>query len=220
MKKFLLIILLMILPSMAYGGKFDDKLYLKLSIDNTKQYLPAIGIGYYFNDFYRIDLQAGKAVYFSSERYKLYDETVNDSSISGTKRISYKTQSTYFILSHYLNIADNAHFKVFINGGLGLGQIREKTTHLFSGMIINGDIITIPLSVDHYKSKKTQNFIYSLGTGTNLKINQKVNLELAYKYTNFGKPKCKKDDKDTIAIISSVKKYSVHSFSIGMRLDL
>lgn len=216
MKKFLLIILIT-LPTMAYGGKFDDKIYLKLSMDNTKQYLPEIGIGYYFSDFYRIDLASNRFKICSNEKYKLYDEIVDDSSISGTKRFNYKMRSSYFILSNYLDIIGNDYFKVFITGGVGVAQIKEKATHLFSGMMINGHIITVPLSVEHYRSKRTQNFIYSLGAGKSVKINPKISLDLVYRYIDFGKPKYKKED---VAFIHSIKRYKVHSFAIGMRFDL
>jgi opacity protein-like surface antigen len=88
---------------------------------------------------------------------------------------------------------------------------------LFSGSMINGEMQTIPLITDNYTSKPTTNFIYCFSVGTTININQEVNLDLAYSYKDFGKPKYKRED---IPNIPPVKRYKGHNFSIGIRFDL
>jgi len=226
MKKFLLILLLLY-SAISYAEKSDSKFYLKLNIaankvTSFKQYSNIspeinVGVGYYLDDFCRIDIAGGTSIFSFDDKYMTYNEVVAESTTSGTKSVNYKTQTQYLMLNNYLNIIGNDNFKIFVSGGIGVGKIKERSTHFFSGLLINGDIITIPLTAEHYESKGTKNFIYSLGIGTSIKINSRVNLDLAYSYKDFGKPKYKRED---IPNIPPVKRYKGHNSSIGIRFDL
>lgn len=226
MKKFLLILLLLY-SAISYAEKSDNKFYLKLNIaankvTSFKQYShisPEInaGFGYYLDDFCRIDIVGGNSIFSFDDKYMTYNEVVGESATSGTKSVNYKAQTQYLMLNNYLNIISNDKFQIYVSGGVGIGKIKEKITHFFSGLLINGDIISIPLTTEHYESKGTKNFIYSLGIGTSIKINSRVNLDLAYNYKDFGKPKYKIED---IPNIPPIKRYKGHNFSIGIRFDL
>lgn len=223
MKTFLLS-LLFLYPSLTYAEK---NLYLKLSVAGNnviffKQHSNIspeinVGAGYYFNDYYRVDLIAGHSSFKSDSKYIAYEEIIEENNKSGTKAINYKTQVQYFMLNHYINIIRKDNFQIYVNGGIGLGKIKESAIHCFSGLLINGNIITIPLIVEHYISKSTKHFIYSLGLGASTKINSNVNVDIEYNYKDFGKPNYKTKD---LTHVLSDKKYKTHNLSIGVRFDL
>lgn len=223
MKK-LLLILLLLCPK-SYAEEVNSKFYLKLNLAANKvvqfkQYSNispeiGVGIGYYLDNFCRIDIVGTTSIFSFDDTYKEYNESVDDSITSGTKNMKYKSQIQYLMLTNYLNIINNDKFQIYVNGGLGIGKIKEKVTQLFSGILINGDISTIPLTTEYYESKGTENFIYSLGLGTSIKLNSKLNLDLAYNYKDFGKPKYRAN-----LNIPASKRYTVHNFSTGIRFDL
>lgn len=223
MKKFLLS-LLFLYPSITYAEK---NFYLKLGIAGNnviffKQHSnisPEInaGAGYYVNDFYRIDLIAGHSGFTSDDKYLAHEELTDETNTSGTKIINYKTQVQYLMLTNYVNIIRNDNFQIYASCGIGLGKIKESATHFFSGLLINGNIITIPLTTEHYVSKSTKHFIYSLGVGVTTKINSDVNLDIAYNYKDLGKPNYKAESMHNVL---SEKKYRVHNMSVGIRFDL
>lgn len=226
MKKFLCTLLLLS-PNITYAENTYKNLYLKVNLATNhviflKQYsriLPDLsaGIGYYFNDIYRIDLVAGHAQFSSDSKYIPHEETDGSLNSFGTKHISYKTQTQYLMLNNYVNIISRDSFQCYVSGGIGLNKIKEQATHLYSGVLVNGNIISVPLSTDHYISKSTKNFIYSLGVGTSTKIHSNANLDIAYNYKDFGKPKY---NTKTMSHILSNKKYRTHNVSIGIRFDL
>lgn len=225
MKKILLPLLLY--PSVVYAEKINKDFYLKLNVAGNNVIFfkehshisPEIsaGAGYYFNDFYRADIVAGHSSFSSDDKHMAYEETLESSSVSGTKKISYKAQSQYLLLTNYINIIRNDNFQIYVSGGVGLGKIKERANHFFSGLLINGDIVSVPLNTDHYISKSTKHFIYSLGLGASTRINSNVNLDVAYSYKDFGKPNYKPED---MRHILSNKPYRLHNMSIGIRFDL
>lgn len=218
MKNFLYILLLL-WPVNAYASNF----YIKINIATNKitslnQYAnmsPGInaGLGYYINDYYRIDVTGGNSRFNFEDKYIPHEAITDTSMVSGTKCIHYKAETKYVMLNNYINVLRRDTFQIYVSGGIGLGKIKEKTTHFFSGILINGEVISIPLSTNHYTSKSTRTFIYSIGSGISTKINSDVSIDLEYSYKDFGKPKYNTS-------VLQGKKYKAHNFSIGIRLDL
>jgi opacity protein-like surface antigen len=175
----------------------------------------SLSIGHYFNSNYRADLMLGEVSPCLHDNYIAHNEAIEDSTSIGTKRIKYSTNIRYFLFNNYLNIIKREDYNIFIVGGLGYARIKERVNALFSGMIMNGEVVTVPLTVDKFQTKK-DNFIYSLGFGTGIKINKVVNLDISYSYRNFGKPKADRNIKE----IGQVKHYHVHQVGIGIRINI
>lgn len=227
MKKLLLVVVLLGYPHITSAS--DKGVYLKMDaittskIGGVKQYSlispdVAAGVGYYLSEKYRVDLVAGKSVFRFDPQYIASNELTSDGSIlSGTKRSYTKSHARYILFNNYIDIVTRPDFTIFANAGIGFAKIREKRSKLFSGMLIDGEIITIPLAVEKYKSKDTNRIIYSVGGGTGIRVHPAVNVDLTYNYKHFGKPKYNKTDSRHIA---SVKIYKSHNIAIGVRLDL
>lgn len=185
--------------------------YLKLETDHNISD-KAIAIGHYFHDRYRADLSIGEVISHQRDKYGSHTETIDDSTYMGTKRIMYNTGIRYFLFNNYFNLIKKEDYSVFISGGIGYARIKERVSALFSGIITNGDVITIPLTVDKFQTKKN-NLIYSLGTGIGIKINKVLNFDVSYNYKDFGKPQTNDNFKQ-------IKRYNVHQLGIGIRFDI
>jgi opacity protein-like surface antigen len=174
-----------------------------------------IGAGYYINNKYRLSLQYNMTHIKQNVKYRDFEEVLDESTTTGVKKIEYKTDIDYVLLNNYLNIVDKENYSLFVSGGIGYATINEKINALFSGNIINGETINIPLAAEQYKTKRT-NFIYGLGAGVGIKVNETINLDINYNYKNFGKPKRIYNLKTA----SQVKKYYTHQVGFGLRVNL
>lgn len=218
--KNILFVFLLFYPFVSYSKNF----YLNVNIagnkvSSFKQYSNVspeinIGIGYYFNDYYRVSILNGYSNFNFDNKYIPYEEVVDTSATVGTKCINHKTQVKYIMLNNYVNLIRKDNFELYISAGIGIDKIKEQSTYLFSGLLINGDIVSVPLTTAHHNSKNTRNFIYSIGTGVGIKLNPDINLDLAYNYKDFGIPKYESEN------LLLDKRYKLHSFSVGIRLDL
>ena len=210
--KYILSLLIIFYSTISLG--FYIRLEAGSSIARKYSMDKSVAAGYYFGNTYRADLMFG-GVSLNSTNYISHNESVDDSTTMGAKRIKYNTDIKYFLFNNYFNVIKREDYNVFLVGGIGYARIKEKVHALFSGIIMNGEVITVPLSVDKFQTKKT-NFIYSIGAGAGIKINSVIHLDLSYNYRDFGRPKADPNIKE----IGQVKHYDTHQVSIGIRLDI
>ncbi|MBY0580923.1 MAG: hypothetical protein K2P53_04495 [Rickettsiales bacterium] len=129
------------------------------------------GIGWYINNDYRVDL-----LYNTASLKFNYDQQYN------TKIINYKHKvdvSTLMLnLYRYKNISK--YFDLYIGGGVGYTRVSSD-----NGVreYDNNNIKAI------FNAKPSNNFSYNLTSGISLKVNTNVELNLGYRFSNYGKIK-------------------------------
>jgi opacity protein-like surface antigen len=110
------------------------------------------------------------------------------------------------MFNSYLDFPINDQFQVFAGAGLGIARIDEKGNLAIT-------VLNNTKTGDKIKSKKKQNFAYSLTTGISYKIADNTNIELSYKWSDYGKTKFK--DKDV-----TKNRYRGHSILTGIRYSM
>lgn len=212
------------LKTIVTASKLDDIKVIEQDIDfhlnqeSKLSPLMGIGMGYYFNDYIRVDLIFEHLDFNFNEQTSNFNYTENDTFTIGTKSIRRKARGNSLMFNSYIDLINREAFKIFIGAGVGRVQIKERVSNLISGnATANDQIYDIPLIVETHTSKTSTNFAHSLMIGTDIKVDPEISLELMYSYKDFGKPKYKRED---ISNISPTKRYKGHNFSIGIRFDL
>ncbi len=176
----------------------------------SKTSLPiSIAAGFYLNDYVRHDLSFGyQKVNFKQSVIgcKWYDQAGNIIDVNGKFAVNRKATIYSLMFNSYLDFPINDQFQVFAGAGLGIARIDEKGNLELTALnnTIDGDKI---------KSKKKQNLAYSLTTGISYKIADNTNIELSYKWSDYGKTKFK--DKDV-----TKNRYKGHSILTGIRYSM
>ena len=175
----------------------------------SKMSLPiSIAAGFYLNDYIRHDLSFGyQRVNFKKSvvDFVVFDAAGN---ITENGKLPLERKATIYSLmfNSYVDVPINDQFQVFAGAGLGIARINEKGTRK---VIIDN----IKVGEEKVKSKKKQNFAYSLTTGISYKLNDNTNLELSYKWSDYGKTKFK--DKHV-----TKNRYRGHSILTGIRYSM
>lgn len=194
----------------------QHNVYPKLNInveDNkskSKMSLPiSIAAGFYLNDYIRHDLSFGyQRVNFKNSTVNCvwYDRAGNILDENGKFTVNRKATIYSLMFNSYVDMPINDQFQVFAGAGLGIARINEKgnqsVTQLNKTEVGNKE-----------KSKKKQNFACSLTTGISYKLNDNTNLELSYKWSDYGKTKFK--DKTV-----TKNRYRGHSILTGIRYSM
>lgn len=169
----------------------------------------SIAAGFYLNDYVRHDLSFGyQKVNFKKSVVDCvwYDRAGNILDKQGKFTVNRKATIYSLMFNSYVDMPINDQFQVFAGAGLGIARIDEKGN--LSVTKLNRTKIG-----NKVKSKKKQNFAYSLTTGISYKLNDNTNLELSYKWSDYGKTKCK--DKDV-----TKNRYRGHSILTGIRYSM
>ncbi len=127
------------------------------------------GIGWYINNDYRIDLLYNKAnLKFDYKQQK------------GAKNTYYKhkVDISTLMLNLYRYKSISKYFDIYIGGGIGYTRISP----------VDG-IITFNNQKDTYSAKPSNNFSYNLASGISFKVNNNAELNLGYRFLNYGKVK-------------------------------
>lgn len=209
------------LKTIVTASKLDDVQViepgLNFNLDHASKLSPSIGmgVGYYINDYARVDLIFERLNFNFNEETSSFNYTENNASITGSKSISRKVHGNSLMFNSYIDLLNRRTFKIFIGSGIGVVKIKEKVSHLTSGNITNGHTLSFPLFTETFISKTSTNFAHSLMVGTDITINPEITLELMYSWKDFGKTKYKnKDQKE------SCHRNKGHNYSIGIRFDL
>lgn len=147
----------------------------------------------------------------TQDQYNLL--TQNLSSINISTKVEHKASLSSLMTTGYLDIAEFNIFKIFIGGGFGLGQIKEKISITTSANFGLGDSVIINQSSS---TKKANNFIYSLAIGTSVKVTDRISSEISYAFTDFGKSKSL--NFQGIDIGKTI--YRNHTISAGIRFNI
>ena len=168
-----------------------------------------IATGFYLNDYIRHDLS------FIYQKVKFKKSTVDcvwldhEEDIldeKGNFTVNRKATIYSLMFNSYFDLPINENFNFFAGVGVGIARINEKGKLILTANKIN-------VSSDKIKSKKKQNFAHSLTTGISYKLNQNTNLELSYKWSDYGKTRY--NDKDV-----TKNRYRGHSILTGIRYSI
>ncbi len=134
-------------------------------------------------------------------------------------KMSHKVQTMALLLNGYYDFKNGTALTPFITGGLGVGRIKSKLNVIDPAATPSSLLVDF----DSYSSNKT-NFIWQLGAGVSYALDDKIDLDVGYRYTHYGKmpvlewegvagggPSYEKLD---------LKKLHTHTFSLGLRFDL
>lgn len=180
--------------------------------------LSAFGVGYYINDYVRVDLMLEHFNLYFNDEANNFEEAGEDIIIIGTKVVKRKAYGKSLLLNSYIDIMQRSTYSIFIGAGIGVTHLKEKVTHHISGnSMAAGQTYTFPLIIENFTSKLATNFNYALIIGTTIKINPQMNCELSYSWKDFGKTKYSLKDKEDIP---TRNRYKGHHFSAGLRFDL
>ena len=124
------------------------------------------GIGWYINNDYRLDLLYNKANlkfdYTQQKNTKIhYKHKVNISTL---------------MLNLYRYKSISKHFDLYIGGGVGYTRVSPED-----------GILTANNQQAIYSANPSNNFSYGLATGISFKVNDNAELNLGYRFLNYGK---------------------------------
>lgn len=162
-------------------------------IDNTKfKSAPVLGIGagYRFTERFRAELNF-------ANRHLKYKGSDTDSIVTQ------KTKSYSVLLNGYYDFKNNSIFTPYVTAGFGISRNVAK----------NALVDLTPVDAI-YKGISTNNFAWNAGLGTKLKLNNKFDLDLGYKYVSMGKIKIGLGNGGELP--GQPKKYKFHEVTLGV----
>ena len=121
--------------------------------------------------------------------------------------------------SLYADFLINDNTALYIGGGIGISQFKEKVTTYGDSIVL---INNIEDDKEHFSNKYTTkpktNFAYSLTIGASTKITDNVHIELAYSWKDYGKthPRLDEDGERT----HDKAHYRGHHVGLGIRFDI
>lgn len=233
MKKNILLLLgALLFSTSSLGANKESNFYLKTivgghKLSNIKTINPEInfalnqgstispvfgfGIGYYINSFSRVDLTFEHSKFAFEHKDTPFNYSDNYGLTKGRGSIRRKSNSQSIMLNGYVDIIKHPAFKVFIGGGIGVTNLKEKVSTKFSeATITNGVTANLDDIETVSTNKKKSNFSYGLITGLEKNVCHNVNIELAYRWKYHGK--AKHDD--------AINKYHGHNLAFSIRFDL
>lgn len=161
-------------------------------LDNTKfKNAPifGVGVGYKCNEHFRTDLNFA----YRDLKYK----KANTDSV-----VSQKTKNYSLILNGYYDFKNDSIFTPYVTAGFGISRNKAK------------NVLVDLTPVDAiYKGKTTKNFAWNAGLGTKLKLSNKFDLDLGYKYASLGKIKIGPSADGDLP--GQPKKYKFHEITLG-----
>jgi opacity protein-like surface antigen len=152
-------------------------------------------VGYYVMDNTRVELAFGMPV---SPELKL-------KGVQGSKG-KLKGDVYALFLNGYVDLFDASIAKVFIGAGVGPSKVQAKTSITDSNGVASSA-----------KSKNTTTFAYNVSVGASAELTPGVNVEYAYRWTDYGKSKAKKVNGVSNNLAASFKGSNV---VLGVRLDI
>ena len=187
------------LQTNAYKDNFCIDNCNDKSHDSGKAY--NFGIGWYINSDYRIDL-----LYNATSLKFDYDQQ-NKADIINYK---HKVDVSTLMLNLYRYKSISKYFDLYIGGGVGYTRISPD----------NGIRTYDNDETDAFSAKPSNNFSYSLTTGTSLKITNNVELNLGYRFLDYGKVK----GFDNLSLLNYQTSYNPvksdslrgHNFTLGI----
>lgn len=154
-----------------------------------------VGVGYYVMDNVRADVTLN---FLANPQFK---KSTGKSETAPTRK--HKGHVMSLVVNGYVDIWDAEIVKLFAGAGVGWAQLKEKI-HTISG----GTDTSIG------KTKKANNFLYTLSVGVAGEVADGVAAELTYSWQDYGKTKkIKENNLGNTA-------YKGHNVTLGVRFDI
>lgn len=172
------------------------------------------GIGYRFDERFRVDLTLGWRPQFRFRGQA-------DFPVSGGQPVEGDVSTLTGMVNGYVDLApflplDLGPFRPFVGAGAGVSRNRlDRTTLSFPGI---PQIVTTP-------GGTTNGFAWTVTAGTGIRLTQDLTLEIAYRYTDFGKVESDRGDATRLRTSGTIPlpidgteaKLRSHGVSIGLR---
>tara|TARA_B110000503_G_C7137123_1_gene409296 strand:- start:208 stop:846 length:639 start_codon:yes stop_codon:yes gene_type:complete len=160
-----------------------------------------VGAGYHVMDNVRVDLTFD---HFVNPTYKSKDSKILDFKVKGDVNT--------LLMNGFVDLFDADVAKVFAGAGVGVGQVKAKTT----------GTVTHPLTGAKKsittKAKQKYNLAFAAYLGTSYEFTPGVTGELTYSYRDMGKTKKFKDA--TTGKSGGTLHYKGHNIGAGVRFDI
>jgi len=185
--------------SSALKLKDEDTYYNKIKVKRANVY--SLGAGKYFSKNLRADIST------SIQNYKLNNTNINQ-----------KIQSLALMINGYYDITTIGIFTPYLSTGVGVA--RNKAEKLTATNYYNGESYTSTLG-----KKSTNNLAWQIGLGSTIKLTNKIDLDLGYKFIDRGKVITGPgliiySNNETTQAIPGNARLRAHEFLIGARYNL
>ncbi len=172
------------------------------------------GVGYRFDDRFRVDLTLGWRPQFRFGGQADFP-VAGDQSVDGDVAAWTGMVNGYVDLASFLPV-DLGPFQPFVGAGAGVSRNRlDRTTLSFPSI---PQIVATP-------GGTTTNFAWMVTAGTGIRLDDGLTLEIAYRYTDFGKvesdrgaaTRFRPSGATALAIDGTEANLRSHGISIGLR---
>ncbi|MCC8371186.1 MAG: outer membrane beta-barrel protein [Rickettsia endosymbiont of Pseudomimeciton antennatum] len=178
-----------------------------------------VGIGYYIMDNVRTELTLN---FLTNPEFKVSDN-IEMFELKMSEQGKTKGNVKSLLLSGYVDLYDGGTVKLFVGAGIGMAQVKEKTT----GTVTIGVGDEKVSGTASGSSKNTNNFAYQVTIGTSFNLANAIKLDLAYSWRDYGetKPgkinlKIKDMDMNIYSGKASRTPYRGHNLMAGIRFDI
>ncbi len=168
----------------------------------------SLGFGYKINDKLRSELSYS----FTDLKYSIHKDNIATNKVvpaDFNQEVKIKTG----MVNLYYDILGKRNITPYLGVGFGYSNINPKDAIRIS----TGNLKKT------YFSKKSNNLTYAIMGGISFKMNEKVNLDVGYKFQDFGKanePHSYEIQRGTKGALNSKKfKIKTHSATVGVRFN-
>jgi opacity protein-like surface antigen len=188
-----------------------------------------IGAGYQWNSWFRTDVTVDyrtKADMKFGDKY-CFDGVTNPAGVSctaaqlaaggqsGFNSYNGRISAMTFLANGYLDLGNWNGLTPFIGAGVGFANL--KVSGLTDQGVNQTLAGTFPVATSYYGDKSKTNFAWALMAGVGYDVNERLKLELGYRYVNMGSIKDMSGCGNPTCGIIGVKDVDAHEFRLGMR---
>ncbi|WP_425364665.1 outer membrane protein [Candidatus Tisiphia endosymbiont of Mystacides longicornis] len=188
-----------------------------------------VGVGYYITDNVRTELTLN---FLTNPEFKGsfsngIDIKVFKLKISGQGKTKGNVKS--LLLNSYVDLYATDNVKLFAGAGVGMAQVKEKTTGtiIVEAEVKDEDENEVGKISETFSdsSKNANNFAYQLTAGVSFNLTKSIKLDIAYSWRDYGETKpgeinIKIKDMDVYSEKSGKTPYRGHNLMAGIRFDL
>jgi opacity protein-like surface antigen len=192
-----------------------------------------VGAGYQWNSWFRTDVTVDyrtKADMKFGDKYcvdaagnGLGGVTCTPAQLGATGQNGFNTyngrvSAMTFLLNGYLDLGNWNGLTPFVGAGVGFANLKvsgltDQGVNQFAAF--GGALGPVPTS--YYGDKSKTNFAWALMAGVGYDVNERLKLELGYRYVNMGSIKDMSGCSNPSCGIIGVKDIDAHEFRLGMR---
>lgn len=174
-------------------------------------------VGYRFNDYISADINA-------QYRHFKYNATrLINNPLAPPPQVQENFEQRIKNYSIFLNgtlsaPVEDSFLKPYVTGGIGYAH--NKAGDLIDIVNFNNTDV-FPQSVVKFKGKNTNNFAWNAGAGAKIKINEKFDLDINYKYLSLGKVKnnganFRDNNGNTLSSSASSQRLKAHQIMVDL----